>query len=43
MQPEHLPNRTRWADHGCSQGFILGEGFLSIINLMMQAAGVPHL
>lgn len=26
-----------------ASGFILGEGFLSIINLMMQSAGVPHL
>ncbi len=25
------------------QGFILGEGFLSIINLMMESFGVPHL
>lgn len=25
------------------QGFILGEGFLSIVNLIMQSAGVPHL
>lgn len=26
-----------------ASGFILGEGFLSIINLLMQSAGVPHL
>ncbi|KAK4197573.1 putative oligopeptide transporter [Triangularia verruculosa] len=26
-----------------ASGFILGEGFLSIINLIMQSAGVPHL
>ncbi|KAK4101350.1 OPT superfamily oligopeptide transporter [Parathielavia hyrcaniae] len=26
-----------------ASGFILGEGFLSIVNLVMQSAGVPHL
>ncbi|KAF3766005.1 hypothetical protein M406DRAFT_97427 [Cryphonectria parasitica EP155] len=26
-----------------ASGFILGEGFLSIVNLLMQSAGVPHL
>lgn len=26
---------------GC-QGFILGEGFLSIVNLLLQGFGVPH-
>ncbi|KAL1842982.1 hypothetical protein VTJ49DRAFT_3459 [Mycothermus thermophilus] len=26
-----------------ASGFILGEGFLSIVNLIMQSAGVPHL
>ncbi|KAL2015742.1 hypothetical protein VTK56DRAFT_4889 [Thermocarpiscus australiensis] len=26
-----------------SSGFILGEGFLSIVNLIMQSVGVPHL
>ncbi|KAI7788726.1 oligopeptide transporter [Diaporthe eres] len=26
-----------------ASGFILGEGFLSIINLIMESAGVPHL
>lgn len=26
-----------------ASGFILGEGFLSIINLLMESAGVPHL
>ncbi|KAL2258155.1 hypothetical protein VTK26DRAFT_8648 [Humicola hyalothermophila] len=25
-----------------ASGFILGEGFLSIVNLLMQSAGVPH-
>jgi len=25
------------------QGFILGEGFLSIVNLIMQSIGIPHL
>ncbi|KAK1832105.1 putative oligopeptide transporter [Podospora conica] len=25
-----------------ASGFILGEGFLSIVNLIMQSAGVPH-
>ena len=24
------------------QGFILGEGFLSVVNLFLQTAGVPH-
>lgn len=26
-----------------SQGFILGEGFLSILNLVLQSFNVPHL
>lgn len=26
-----------------ASGFILGEGFLSIVNLLMESAGVPHL
>ncbi|KAL2116980.1 hypothetical protein VTJ04DRAFT_9148 [Mycothermus thermophilus] len=26
-----------------ASGFILGEGFLSIVNLLMQSVGVPHL
>ncbi|KAK4209527.1 putative oligopeptide transporter [Rhypophila decipiens] len=26
-----------------ASGFILGEGFLSIVNLIMQSVGVPHL
>jgi uncharacterized oligopeptide transporter (OPT) family protein len=26
-----------------TQGFILGEGFLSIVNLFLQGLGVPHL
>jgi uncharacterized oligopeptide transporter (OPT) family protein len=26
-----------------ASGFILGEGFLSIVNLIMEGAGVPHL
>ena len=26
-----------------AKGFILGEGFLSIINLIMQSFEVPHL
>ncbi|KAL1860626.1 OPT superfamily [Diaporthe australafricana] len=26
-----------------ASGFILGEGFLSIVNLIMESAGVPHL
>lgn len=26
-----------------ASGFILGEGFLSIINLIMESVGVPHL
>lgn len=26
-----------------SKGFILGEGFLSIVNLFLQGLGVPHL
>ncbi|KAK3952969.1 oligonucleotide transporter [Pseudoneurospora amorphoporcata] len=26
-----------------ASGFILGEGFLSIVNLILQSAGVPHL
>lgn len=26
-----------------ASGFILGEGFLSIMNLLMESAGVPHL
>ncbi|KAK0635124.1 OPT oligopeptide transporter protein-domain-containing protein [Bombardia bombarda] len=26
-----------------ASGFILGEGFLSIVNLIMQSSGVPHL
>ncbi|KAJ4307094.1 OPT super [Collariella sp. IMI 366227] len=26
-----------------ASGFILGEGFLSVVNLIMQCAGVPHL
>ncbi|POS77495.1 OPT oligopeptide transporter [Diaporthe helianthi] len=26
-----------------ASGFILGEGFLSIVNLMMESVGVPHL
>lgn len=24
------------------QGFILGEGFLSIVNLILEGSGVPH-
>lgn len=25
-----------------ASGFILGEGFLSIVNLILQSIGVPH-
>lgn len=25
-----------------AQGFILGEGFLSIVNLILEGSGVPH-
>ncbi|KAK1761138.1 OPT oligopeptide transporter protein-domain-containing protein [Echria macrotheca] len=36
----------RWEDTPLiilASGFILGEGFLSIVNLIMQSCGVPHL
>lgn len=33
-------NYCRGAD--LSQGFILGEGFLSILNLIFEGSGVPH-
>lgn len=39
--PAGYSTRTGFTDR--SQGFILGEGFLSIVNLIMRSAGVPHL
>ncbi|KAK3315250.1 OPT oligopeptide transporter protein-domain-containing protein [Apodospora peruviana] len=39
-------SRMRWRDTPLivlASGFILGEGFLSIVNLIMQSFGVPHL
>ncbi|KAK4166198.1 putative oligopeptide transporter [Cladorrhinum sp. PSN259] len=39
-------SRMRWEDTPLivlASGFILGEGFLSIVNLLMESAGVPHL
>ncbi|KAK4222490.1 putative oligopeptide transporter [Podospora fimiseda] len=39
-------SRMQWEDTPLivlASGFILGEGFLSIVNLLMESAGVPHL
>lgn len=41
LPPAH-PETTSGTNHR-PQGFVLGEGFLSIVNLILQSARVSHL